>query len=582
MTGALLRVLRSAGAAPLRKLATATAAGAVAELAGVSLLATATWLIVRAADQPPIAALGLAIVGVRAFALARGSFRYVERLAGHDAALGALAALRARVFAALERGGPARLRGGDALARLVADVDTVQDLLLRCLLPGAVAVVTATAATTLAAVLLPQAALAMACGLTLAVFGVPAASYAAARRFAPRGAAARAELATRTLDLVDGAAELAAYGASPGGLDAAARAARDLARLERATARAESLAGAAVLVLQAATTLGVAALSIAATGHDLPSILVPVLALTCLSAFEIATPLPAAARYVLDAAAAARRLVVLFDAAPRLAEPAIVRTLPDGLATVELSDIHVRYSRDRPPALAGVDLLVEPGQRVALVGPSGSGKSTLLAVLSRLIDIESGTYRVNGQDAAGLAAGEVRARVAGATQDAYVFQATLRDNLALARPDADDGQLLDALRRAALQGWVEGLPDGLSTVVGQDGASMSGGQRQRLVLARALLADPDVLLLDEPVEGLDPPTARAVLAQALDATRDRSAVLVTHCLTGLDVVDDIVVLDSGRVVGRGSHAELLATPGLYRRMWEAQHPAQNLIGKAGP
>jgi ATP-binding cassette subfamily C protein/ATP-binding cassette subfamily C protein CydC len=436
------------------------------------------------------------------------------------------------------------MRGGDVMTRLVSDVDAVQDLLVRCLLPAGVAVVTAGGAVTLTAVLLPLAGAVLAGGLSLAVLAVPAAAHLALRHGVARVAASRAELATRGLDLVDGASELAAYGAEAAALAAADAAARRLAQHERACSRVASAAGAAILALQAGATIGVTLLAAAAGPAP---ILVPVLALTCLTTFEVAAPLPAAARHLIDVTAAACRLAELFDARPEVSAPTAAERLGDEPVTAELSGARVRYAPDRPPALDAVDLRIEPGKRVALAGPSGSGKSTVLAALGRFVGIESGSYRVNGHDAARLAPRDVRARLAGATQDAYVFHASLRDNLALARPEATEQELLDAARRASLSGWIESLPGGLDTVVGHDGASMSGGQRQRLVLVRALLADPDVLLLDEPVEGLDPPTAAAVLTETLDATNGRTVVLVTHDLGGLDAVDEVVSLDAGRV-----------------------------------
>lgn len=570
---AVSHVLSSIGAKPLRRLAAAGMAGAAAELAAVALMATATWLIVRAAAQPPIAVLGLAIVGVRAFALSRPAFRYFERLAGHDAALSALATLRQRTYGALERLGPTGLgglRGSDTLSRVVSDVDAVQDLLLRCLLPAAVAVVSATAAVTLCSSLLPTAGLLSAGGLLLAILLVPAATHLVTRRFVARDARARAELAGRSLDLVDGAAELAAYGAAATALANADAAARRLARLQRATAQVESVAGGVILALQSATTLGVVFLAEDATRHGLPPILVPVLALTCFTVFESTVPLPAAARHLISATTATHRLAELFDAPAGLTEPADPRPLGTGPVTVTLRDVRVRYAADRPPALDGIDLHVEPGKRVALVGPSGSGKSTMLAVLARMVRLEEGTFTVNGHDARTLAADEVRSHLTGATQDSYIFHASLRDNLALARPEATDAQLADAARRARLSDWIDSLPGGLDTVVTHDGASMSGGQRRRLVLARALLAEPDVLLLDEPVEGLDPLTAEAVLSETLAATEGKATVLVTHRLAGLDTVDEIIVLDEGRIAQRGRHLDLVTTPGPYRELWRIE------------
>ncbi|MGH3320676.1 MAG: ATP-binding cassette domain-containing protein, partial [Streptosporangiaceae bacterium] len=231
----------------------------------------------------------------------------------------------------------------------------------------------------------------------------------------------------------------------------------------------------------------------------------------------------------------------------------------------------------RPLALDGVDLRLPPGRRVALVGASGSGKSTLLAVLMRFVGIESGRVTADGVDLAAYAGDDVRRLVRGVTQDAHVFHTSIRENLRLARPDATQEQLTAAARRARLLDWIEWLPDGWETAVGDDGRQLSGGQRQRLLLARALLADPPVLVLDEPTEGLDTATADMVLADILGATRGRAVVLVTHRLTGLDTVDEVVVMDAGRVVQRGPHHTLLAGPGPYRDMWETERLTERAL-----
>ncbi|MGW6279539.1 thiol reductant ABC exporter subunit CydC [Kribbella sp. NPDC055071] len=574
---ATARVLRLIGAASLGKLTVAAFAGAAAEAAAIALMSTATWMIVRAAAQPPIAVLGLAIVGVRAFALARPVLRYLERLAGHDSALAALATLRERVYAALARSKPGRLPGGDVLSRVVSDVDAVQDLLLRGLLPVVAAVGSGTLAVVLCWVLYPAAGALLLAGLFLAIGVVPLATYGIARRFAVSEARVRAELARRSLDLIDGAAELSAYGADHIALAAADSVAHRLARIQRATARLEAAATATTLAIQAATTLSIL---ITSTNHGLHPILIPVLTLTCLTAFEPTMALALAARQLITVTAASQRLIEVFDTPPEIIDPARPHPLDPGPVTVDLHDVRVRYSADRPPALDRICLRIGPGERIAVVGPSGSGKSTLLAVLARQVDHEAGTVTVNGHDVRTLATDEVRARLIGATQDAYVFHASLRDNLILARPAATPTELAHVVRRAGLADWIATLPAGLDTVVGHDGASMSGGQRRRLVLARALLSDPDVLLLDEPLEGLDTATADAVWSETLAATQGKTTVLVTHRLAGLDTVDDVIVLDRGCVAQRGRHADLVAVPGLYRELWYAEQLADRVSGRA--
>ncbi|GII77286.1 hypothetical protein Sru01_22680 [Sphaerisporangium rufum] len=548
-----------------RRLLAAAAAGAAAELAGLGLIGAAAWLITRAAEQPPLAALSVAIVGVRAFATTRGVFRYGERLAGHDVALRAQAGTREDLYRALAPAAPHGHRGADLLSRMVDDTDAVQDLLVRCLLPATAAAVTAVAAVTLAAFLLPAAALVLLAGLLVAGVLLPATTAGLARRWSARLAPARADLAARVADLVHGSADLAAYGAGEQALAAAAAADGQLAALERRRSRAGATALAAGTLAQGLTA---AAVVLAAQTAGAGQVVTAVLALTALVAFEPVLPLAAAGERFAGVTAALRRLREVRATPPAVAAPARPVPMPGGPLAIEVRDLVVRHAPGRAPALDGVSLRLAPGRRVAVVGPSGAGKSTLLAALMRTVEIESGHILVNGVDVTAIAPEEVRARITGLTQDPYVFRASLRDNLRLAGPQAGEEDLAAAVRRARLSAWVAAT--GWEATLGEDGRTVSGGQLQRLALARALLYDPEVLLLDEPAESLDEPTADALLADLLDATHGRTTVLVTHRLRGLERVDEIVVLSGGRVAQRGTHQDLLAVPGYYRDLWEAE------------
>ncbi|MCT9933393.1 thiol reductant ABC exporter subunit CydC [Planotetraspora sp. A-T 1434] len=547
-----------------RRLALAALAGSAADLAGVALIASAAWLITRAAEQPPLAALSVAIVAVRAFATTRGIFRYGERLAGHDVALRAQAGTRERLYQALIPTGPLSHRGADLLSRMVDDTDAVQDLLVRCVLPAVAALLTGIAAVVVAAFLLPAAALALAAGLLVAGALLPAGTTAAARRWSARIAPARAELAAKVADLVHGAADLAAYGARDQALAAGMDADARLAKLERGQARINA-AGLGLGVL--AQGLTVVAVVLTAQAAHLGTVATAVLALTALVSFEPVLPLAAAGERFAGVLAALRRLREIRATPPAVAEPDSPAPPPEPPLTVEVDNLVVRH-RDREPALDGVSLTLTPGKRVAIVGPSGAGKSTLLSALMRTVGIESGNIRINGVDVRAYSSDDVRARMTGLTQDPYVFQATVRDNLRLAGPDASEDDLAHAVRQARLDAWAERT--GWDTTLGEDGRTVSGGQLQRLALARALLFDPSVLLLDEPAEALDEETADLLMADLLDATRGRTTLLVTHRLRGLEQVDEIVVLENGRVAQRGTHAELLAVPGYYRDLWESE------------
>ncbi|MET9240628.1 thiol reductant ABC exporter subunit CydC [Nonomuraea sp. NPDC003709] len=542
----------------------AVLAGAAADLAGLGLIAAAAWLITRAAQQPGLAALSVAIVATRAFATSKGVFRYAERLTGHDVALRAQAGTREQLYRALIPPQQPRHGGADLLSRMVDDTEAVQDLLVRCLLPAAAAALAGLAAVVIGLAILPVTALVLVAGLVLAGVALPAGTAAAARRWSARIAPARAALAGRVADLVHGSADLAAYGADEEALAKALAADESLAALERRQARVHAAALAGGTLVQGLT---VAAVVLLAQGAGAGSVATAVLALTSLVAFEPVLPLAAAGERLAGITAALRRLREVRAATPAVAEPARPAPRPETPLTVEIDDLVVRHGSARA-ALDGVSLTLTPGRRVAIVGPSGAGKSTLLAALMRLVEPESGSIRVNGVDVRDLGGDDVRALMTGLTQDPYIFRASLKDNLRLAGPEAGEEELERAVRDARLDGWVERT--GWDAELGEDGRTVSGGQLQRLALARALLYDPPVLLLDEPAEALDEETADRLMGDLLDVTRDRTTLLVTHRLKGLESVDEVVVLEEGRVVQRGRHDELVSVPGYYRDLWESE------------
>ncbi|HEV2377891.1 MAG TPA: thiol reductant ABC exporter subunit CydC [Streptosporangiaceae bacterium] len=565
----LLRLLRLAR--PLRaRLLLAVAAGAAATGCGVALLAVSGFLLARASQHPDIVAITAAVVAVRAFSVGRGVFRYAERLISHDAAFRVLADIRVSIYRRLARLAPAGLgafRSGDLLARLISDVDATQDLFIRGLAPPATAALVGAAAVTVCLLVLAPAAGVLATGLVLAGTAVPGLASAAGRRSRRRAGPVRGDLAAITANLLSGAADLHAFGAEDAGLAHVDAADAELASLDRRSAGAAGMGAGLTSLVSGLTLWGVLVLGVAAVGSGtLTRVPLAVLTLTALAAFEAVSPLPAAALQLGLARTSARRVCTVVDAPDPVPEPATPRPLPTGPVRVEVRDARVRYATDGPLALDGVDLDLTPGRRVALVGPSGAGKSTVAAVLLRFCDLAGGTAILNGHDLSSYATDDVRTLIGGCPQDTYIFDATIRDNLRLAKPGASDDDLADAAARARLLTWVRALPYGFATRVGAHGAAISGGQRQRIALARALLADPAVLVLDEPTAGLEQETCQALTSDLLAATANRSTLLITHELDGLDQVDEIVVLDRGKVVQRGTHRKLLGSCGPYRRM----------------
>jgi ATP-binding cassette subfamily C protein CydC len=509
--------------AVLWRLLLALVLGVAAAGSAVALLATSAWLITAASAQPPVLLLMVPIVAVRAFGVGRGVFRYVERLVGHDAAYRVLGETRARITGRLERLAPlTSQRKGDLLARLVLDVDAVLDLWLRVLLPVAVAAVTATATVALLALLLPAAGAAVALAVLVACTVVPWLTARTAARAERNVAGARGEVAATATETLLTAADVVAYNAVGAALDDFSRRDARLEAAERRSAWSNGL-GSALLVLCIGGA-SVAALVLGSTA-DVTGAVFAVLVLTPLALADVLGGVPAAAQLAIRVRASLARVQELVDTPEPVREPSEPLPLPTG-RDLQVKLLRVGY--DDTDVLDGLSLDMPAGSRVVITGPSGSGKSTLAAVLLRFLEPRGGEVLLDGVDLARLEGDQVRSVVGLLTQESHVFDTSIRENLLLARPGVSDLQLWKALYRARLGIFVEKLPDGLDTMVGEHGARLSGGERQRLAFARLLLADRDVLVLDEPTEHLDEETGRALLADLFAAAGDRTVVLLTH------------------------------------------------------
>ncbi|MDN5750905.1 MAG: thiol reductant ABC exporter subunit CydC [Pseudonocardia sp.] len=521
-------------------------AGAFATAAGVALLAVAAWLIATAATSPPLTALSVAVVATRALGVTRGVARYLERLVTHDAALRTLADVRVRVYERLARTEPVRrFRSGDLVTRLVDDTDATQDLLIRGLTPPLAALVTGAGVVVLSTALLLPGGVLLAAGLLLGGVAVPLVAQAAGRGPGRRRAAARAELSTALVDALHGAPDLHAYGAMGTAVARVEAADTELTAVARRDAALLGLGAGASALVAGLTLWGTLVLGVAAVqAGTLDAVSWAVLVLTALAAFEIVAPLPAVAARLGALRAAGARLFDVLDTPPDVhrAPPAPVR--PE--RGLRIRGLRVRYGPGEPWAIDGYDqegwdLDLPPGRRVALVGPSGAGKSTLAAVLFRFRDPDGGTVHLDGVDVTTQDPDDVRRVLGGMPQDPHVFTSTVRENLRLAKPDAGDAELVAVLRRVRM--WDAVAPaGGLDAETGPHGDRLSGGMRSRLALARALLADPAVLVLDEPTAHLDPDTRDEVLADLLAATRHRTLILITHDPAGLEGLDEVVEL----------------------------------------
>jgi ABC-type transport system involved in cytochrome bd biosynthesis fused ATPase/permease subunit len=594
------------------RLALATLLGAGSIAAAIGLIATSAWLISRSSERPQESAVAVAIVGVQFFALARGLCRYGERLVGHDAALRVLSSLRVSVYEHLERLAPFGLpafRGGELLARLVHDVDSLQDLLLRVVPPFAIALLVGAGTVALMWSILPAAGLILLLALLLAGVLVPWLTGALSRRDEAKQAAVRGRLTASVVDLIEGAPELVANGATSEYLQRAQAADAELTGIAQTGARTAGI-GQGLTSLCCGLAMWGALIVGAGAVHAgrMEGVLLATIALIPLVAFELVSGLPSATQTLGRVRRAAARVQEVLDTPPPVIEPARPQALaslgsdpcegrsseghaptgpyfdgrdPRGESGLREShehpspilttrDLGCSYPGATRPALQGIDLDLSPGRRVAIVGPSGAGKSTLAGVLLRFLPYQGGSVELDGLEISGLRGEELRRVVGLVSQDAHVFDSTLEENLRLARREATVAELREVLAEVRLLDWVDELPRGLATEVGERGARMSGGQRQRLAIARALLADFPVLILDEPGEHLDTQTADAIVADLLSSTRDRATLLITHRLAGLEEVDEVLALDHGEVVERGTHAELVQRDGHYAALWRRE------------
>jgi len=568
-----------------RRVALAILLGCATVASNMGLLGMAAYLIAAAALKPLLILLTLPIYIVRFMGVSRAVARYAERLVAHDVTFRLLAVLRARVYARLAPLAPARLlayRSGDVLARLVGDVEELQHLYLGVVAPLVVAIAIAALTSSLFALFSRTLAWVALAFLVAAGAGVPLLAGVLSRGLGRRQLTARAALHTEIVDGLQGVQDVLACGHPD-------RYRRGVATLDGALAQVQrrvALTGGArqavhdLLMNLAMWTLLVLAIPLVAA-RAIDGVYLGFLALIILASFEAVQPLGPAVQSLGRSLAAGGRLFEVIDATPVVTDPDAPLPAPTG-AGLDVDGVTFSYDRDDDPARAGDDndddaalrgitFSLRPGRRVAIVGPSGSGKSTIVRLIVRAWDPARGTIRLGGADIRRYRLDDLRAAVGVVAQDTYIFTDTMRGNLLLARPDATDDDLARALEQAQLADFIRDLPDGLDTWVGEHGLRLSGGERQRLAIARALLKDAPLLILDEATANLDPLTERAVL-DALDALmRGRTVLLITHRLVALDRMDEILVLERGRIVERGDHDALLAAHGLYRRMVDVQN-----------
>jgi len=537
---------------------------------GISLLGTSAYLIAYAALHPSVAVLQVAIVGVRFFGISRAVFRYLERLVSHSVNFRLLAGLRVWFYAHLEPLAPARLqevRSADLLNRAVADIEMLENFYVRAAAPPLVALLVTFGVGVFVARYDARLGWFLSGALLVTGVFVPLLVRVLARAPGKEVIERRSLLSGSLLDAVQGMPDLLAYGQAETQLARVAEASRYLSRAQDRQARAGALGNALLQELTGLALWGMLLLAIPLVNQQIDGISLALLALITLASFEAVSPLIPAAQHFESCLQAARRLFGLVETAPDVTVPPNPLSLPTESPHFRVHGLSFQYSGDRQPALGGLDLDLPPGKRVALVGPSGAGKSTLINLLLRFWEFDSGSMEWNGIDVRRFDPARVRQQMAVIGQTTYLFAGTLRQNLLLARPDAAEADLKRVLDQAQLSELVAQIPAGLDTWIGERGLQLSGGERQRVAVARALLRDAPLLLLDEPTANLDAAAELRLVETLHQVFAGRSVIYITHRLLGLDDMDEILVMQEGRVMERGSHADLLASGGSYAKMW---------------
>ena len=567
---------------PVRKwMALSALIGTATVLCGIGLAATSAYLISQAALHPSEAALSIAIVGVRFFGIARGAFRYLERLVSHRAAFRLLADMRVWFYKALVPLVPARLltlkngsqqelRSGDILRRAVADIDILQNFYIRVLAPPVVAALVALIMWIFLGAFGGLFGLAYLGLFLLSSVAIPLLSYLLSKELGQSIVTTRSDLQVQLVDSVQGIADLVAFGQEQ----------RQAAQIQALTKKLNSMqmtmayiSGAQNALINflmnlTAWVMLVIAIPLVSDGH-LNGLFLALLVLSALASFEIVMPLPTAFQQLGGNLKAASRLFEIVDAAPAVAEPVQQAPLPQD-TTLRVERLNFRYEVDAPYVLQDINLTLQPNQCVMLVGPSGSGKSTLARLLLRFFEYSEGSIALGSRNLKDYKQDDLYTLMSVVEQDTHLFNTTIRANLLLARPEASEEEIIIAAKQAQLHDFVQTLPHGYDTEVGEQGLRLSGGERQRIAIARAFLKDTPIVILDEPTVNLDAISEQSVLQAIRSLRQGRATLMITHRLTAMDMANEILVIEHGKVVERGTEQRLLQNEASYWRMWQQQ------------
>jgi len=541
----------------------------------VALIGTSAWLISTAALHPSVADLGVSVVGVRFFGISRGIFRYLERLVSHNVTFRLLVRLRVWFYEKLEPLAPARLmeyKSGDLLARVIGDVETLENFYVRVISPTLTAVLIAICVSIFFASFYPLIALVLIGFFIILGVILPLLSQIVSRAPGQRLITQRADIQSQLVDGIQGLADLLAFGRGRDRADQIASTGNQFGSSQKQMARISAGHSAlGTLLTNFGLWLVLLLVIPQVIAGNIKGVMLGTFALMTFASFEAVNPLPLAAQMWNSSREAAKRLFEVVDAEPAVKEIKGKKMEIGASAAIQFSNLSFAYPTQSTPALQEVTFTVPDGKSVAIVGPSGAGKSTIANLLLRFWEYESGEIRLGGEPLKSLNQDEVRKRCALVSQNSYFFNTSIRENLRLALPSMREVEMESAMRAAHIHEFVMNLPKRYDTFIGEQGLRLSGGERQRLAIARVLLKDTPILIFDEPTANLDPLTEKQVLETLFETMHGRTSLLITHRLVGLENVDEILVMDRGRIIERGRHQELLTHEGLYRRLWDLQN-----------
>lgn len=540
----------------------------------IGLIAVSAYLISKAAITTEVGDLALAITGVRLFAISRAAFRYAERVTTHTATFRILTRLRVWFYQSIEPLAPARLqtmRSGDLLTRIISDIETLENFYVRAVIPPLAAALVTGLACAFLGIFDLRLCLVLLVFMVLTGVALPLASGKFSQLPAQEMVHARAELNAGLVDQIQGLADLVAYNQESAQIDWLRRTNKDLVHAQERLAWIRGFGDgmAAFFTGLAALLIFLLAITLVMNG-DIDGVYLALLPLASIASFEAVQSLANAVGQTQASFESSRRLFDLIDTAPAVDEPLHPAPAPVEFDLV-VHNLSFRYAPGEAYVLEKVSFNLPVGCRLAIVGPSGTGKSSLVNVLMRFWDYSEGNLQLGSQNLRDLETDKVRAAFGVVSQHPHLFNVPVRDNLLLANPDASDEQIQAACRTAQIHDFIITLPQGYETLIGENGYLLSGGQRQRLAIARALIKNAPILILDEPTANLDSLTERRLLRSILNDVQSQSILVITHRLVGLENMDEILVLENGQITQRGKHNTLVEQDGLYRQLWLTQN-----------